>query len=585
MNRTSFGALVQRYRRVFSLSHAVAASAVLLPACGSGGEIFTTSIGSITIVEVVVGNDAQDFHYTTVGAGLSAFSLDDDPTDGSLSDSKAFVSLLANISYTITVGAVSGWAAPVTTCSQSGSGTTAMGSVPMGVSMVLTAGSNVTCVFTHARALGSITIVKDAVPNSAQDFAFTHSIASSPGFSLDDDADGTLANQRVFPSLIAGTYTFAETPVAGWALTSVVCSPSAGTSTNPGTGALTVTLAAAANVSCVFTNTQQATGTLTIIKDAQPDDAQDFHFAVVGAGLSAFDLDDDPSDGTLPSSKTFTGLAAGVNFTVTEDAVAGWTVPSIQCIVAVPGSTTTFTDQLNRTFTVNLEAGANVTCTFTNVPSAPVTGSITIVKDADPNGAQDFAFTHSIASSPGFSLDDDADGTLSHQRVFPGLIAGTYTFAETAVAGWTLASVVCTPSGGTSSVLGAGTLTVVLAAGANVSCTFTNVAATGTLTIIKSAVPNDPQDFHFTTTGGAGLTDFDLDDDPSDGSLANSITFILPAGAYSISEGAVAGWTLQNITCTQGGAANSNVTGSVPIINVTLGAGGTLTCTFNNTKP
>ena len=110
------------------------------------------------------------------------------------------------------------------------------------------------------------------------------------------------------------------------------------------------------------------TGTLTIIKDAQPNDPQDFHFTTVGAGLSPFDLDDDGTNANpLSNSITFTNLAAGIPFTVTEDAVSGWTVPSIQCLVAVPGLTTTFTDQLNRTFTVNLEAGANVTCTFINV--------------------------------------------------------------------------------------------------------------------------------------------------------------------------------------------------------------------------
>ena len=113
-------------------------------------------------------------------------------------------------------------------------------------------------------------------------------------------------------------------------------------------------------------------GTLTIIKDAQPNDPQDFHFATIGAGLSAFDLDDDGTNANpLSNSITFTNLAAGIPFTVTEDAVSGWTVPSIQCLVAVPGLTTTFTDQLNRTFTVNLEAGANVTCTFINVKTTP----------------------------------------------------------------------------------------------------------------------------------------------------------------------------------------------------------------------
>ena len=121
---------------------------------------------------------------------------------------------------------------------------------------------------------------------------------------------------------------------------------------------------AANNQSCV-TNTV-ATGTLTIVKDAQPDDPQDFNFTTVGNLLIPFDLDDDgPGGSPMPNSRTFT-VTSGVNYTVTEGAVSGWTTNSIQCLFAVPGLTTTFTDQLNRTFTVNLTPGANVTCTFTN---------------------------------------------------------------------------------------------------------------------------------------------------------------------------------------------------------------------------
>ena len=431
---------------------------------------------------------------------------------------------------------------------------------------------------------GSITIVKDAQPNDAQDFTFTPSVATIPAFPLDDDSDPTLSHQRVISGLPAGSYTFTETQVSGWTLASIVCTPSAGTTTNVVTGAATIVLAAGANVTCTFTNTKL--GTLTIVKDAQPDDPQDFTFTTVGAGLSAFDLDDDPTNGTLLSSKTFTNLAAGVSFTVTEGAVAGWTVPSIQCIVAVPGTTTTFTDQLNRTFTVNLEAGANVTCTFTNVRTTPTTGSITIVKDAQPNDAQDFTFTPSVATIPAFPLDDDSDPTLSHQRVISGLPAGSYTFTETQVSGWTLASIVCTPSAGTTTNVVTGAATIVLAAGANVTCTFTNTKL-GTLTIVKDAQPDDPQDFTFTTVG-AGLSAFDLDDDPTNGTLLSSKTFTnLAAGvSFTVTEGAVAGWTVPSIQCIV--AVPGTTTTFTDQLNrtftVNLEAGANVTCTFINVK-
>ena len=47
---------------------------------------------------------------------------------------------------------------------------------------------------------------------------------------------------------------------------------------------------------CTYTNKQDAT--VTIRKDAVPDNAQDFHYQVTGSGLTQFDLDDD-ADPTL----------------------------------------------------------------------------------------------------------------------------------------------------------------------------------------------------------------------------------------------------------------------------------------------
>lgn len=315
-----------------------------------------------------------------------------------------------------------------------------------------------------APATGTITIVKDAQPNDAQDFAFTSNQATIAPFPLDDDSDGTLSNQRVFANLGVGSYTFTETQVSGWTLASIVCTPASGTSANLGTGTASITLAAGDNITCTFINTKAASGTLTIVKEAQPgSDPQDFHFSTVGTGLSDFDLDDDGTAANpLSSSKTFSNLAAGIPFTVTEAAVSGWTVPSIQCLVAVPGLTTTFTDQLNRTFTVNLEAGANVTCTFINVKTAPVTGQICGVKfnDLDGDGVQDagdlglpnWQIGLNIATTPPVLTG------IKGEYCFSGLPAGTYTIAETPQAPWQQTF----PSS-------PGTHTVVLAAGQNLN--------------------------------------------------------------------------------------------------------------------
>src|SRR5450756_1150294 len=140
----------------------------------------------------------------------------------------------------------------------------------------------------------------------------------------------------------------------------------------------------------------------------------------------------------------------------------------------------------------------------------PTTGTITVIKNTVPDGPQDFSFTIAgglYAST--FSLDDDANDTLSNTYVFGGL-PGTYTVTEGAVTGYTL-----TNGGTTSSDLYAATVwnlpartaTVTLGAGGSATVTFTNThiaptPTTGTITVIKNTVPDGPQDFSFTTTGG-----------------------------------------------------------------------------------
>jgi hypothetical protein len=64
---------------------------------------------------------------------------------------------------------------------------------------------------------------------------------------------------------------------------------------------------------------------------------------------------------------------------------------------------------------------------------------------------------------------------------------------------------------------------------------------------VKTARPDDdPQDFRFAGSFGP----FDLDDDASDATLPDSITFSgLRAGAYSVSETLIAGWRVVEIVC------------------------------------
>lgn len=127
----------------------------------------------------------------------------------------------------------------------------------------------------------------------------------------------------------------------------------------------TITPAAGDAKSCSITNTRK--GKITIIKDAQPNDLQDFAF---GGTLSAFSLDDDAAvsggDDTLLNTKLFDKLTTGQDYVFTEtEPNQYWTLDGISCengTFTVNGTTLTVT---------NLQPAANVTCTFANLKLGP----------------------------------------------------------------------------------------------------------------------------------------------------------------------------------------------------------------------
>ena len=351
-------------------------------------------------------------------------------------------------------------------------------------------------------ATGTITVQVDAQPDDAQDFSYTAAGAglSPTSFSLDDDTNATLSHQRVYSNVTPGSgYSFTQGAVpAGWDLSSSTC--------NDGSPITNVNVSAGEHVTCTFTNKRR--GQIIVIEDAQPDDAQDFAFTA-GGGLSptTFSLDDD-ADGTLSNTRTFTSVVARNAYTLAQTPTpSGWAPASASCSDGSP--------------VTNIDVGPTetVTCTFVSQKQ----GSVTIVKDAQPNDAQDFAFTAAGGLSPStFSLDDDSDGTLSNTRAFPNVNAGTYSVSETLPSGWTQSGATCSD--------GSPITAIAVSAGENVTCTFTNQKQ-GQIIIIEDATPNDPQDFNFTAGGGLTPTTFTLDDD-ADPTFSNTRTFPnVPAGS------------------------------------------------------
>jgi hypothetical protein len=170
---------------------------------------------------------------------------------------------------------------------------------------------------------------------------------------------------------------------------------------------------------------------------------------------------------------------------------------------------------------------SDIVCVITNTASS----SITIVKDAIPNSAQDFSFTATGNGVSNFALDDDADPTLSNQKVFSGLNAGSYSFTEGTVSGWDFDNISCT-QGSTVQKNGT-TVTITLSSGQNVTCTYTN-RQRGHIVVNKVTSPaNDPTSFPITATSSTSGT---ITGGGSASVTTNApVTYDVSQGTYAVS--------------------------------------------------
>ena len=281
--------------------------------------------------------------------------------------------------------------------------------------------------------------------------------------------------------------------------------------------------------------------TITIVKDAIPNDAQDFGFTSTGGLVPAsFSLDDD-ADATLSTTQVIENVKPG-QYTVTESAVSNWALTDITCddddSTGVLGT---------RTATINVAPVESVTCTFTNTRY----GRILVDKVTNPGGSsQSFEFDPSYGAN--FFLTDAATPNDS------GLLApGTYSVAETNIpAGWDLTGATCSDGSPVDAIS--------LALNETVTCTFTN-RQDGKIIVDKVTDPSgSSQSFEFDPSYGPN---FSL----TDAATPNDSGFLDP-GSYSVVELTPDGWDLSSVSCSDGSANTA----------INLGAGETVTCTFNN---
>lgn len=340
-------------------------------------------------------------------------------------------------------------------------------------------------------------------------------------------------------TLEPGMYQISEQVPEDWELTNVNCD--GGSPVYSGNSVHHVTLAAADDVTCTFINAEQI-ATLIVEKQTDPDGA---------SGSFTFTSDVGDLNGDLSDDGTLTAQVEPGTYTVTEsDPASAFVLTDITC-----DDSDSTGDTGTRTATFVAAAAETITCVFTNTQQP---GSIEVVKTVVGAPPEDeWAFSGDLGN---FTLPATGGSTT-----FADVAAGSYLISETAVPGYTQ-SVSCD-----SGESGTGSVTVNLAPGEEVVCTFTNSAQQATLIIEKVTRPESATAFSFTSDIPGGAT-FELTDDGTD--TDNTISFTVDAGTYQISEEATAGWTLTSQDCSNGDTAAA----------VTLTPGESVTCTFANAQ-
>jgi plastocyanin len=221
-------------------------------------------------------------------------------------------------------------------------------------------------------------------------------------------------------------------------LTGLVCVGDSDANVSLATRQATLDVDAGESITCTYTNKQDAT--VTIIKNAVPDDPQDFGYTVSGAGLSAFTLDDDGNDGNgvagdFNNETVFT--IGGSDFgakTVTETLpVTGWDLTALACSEGTTNLTTGVAS-----FTV--DPGDTITCTYTNTKR----GKVEVVKTVSGAAPGGMTFTFQIrtgasADAVGTVVASATTDPVTGAANFGGLLLqpGTYQFCETnMMPGW-----------------------------------------------------------------------------------------------------------------------------------------------------
>jgi hypothetical protein len=214
----------------------------------------------------------------------------------------------------------------------------------------------------------------------------------------------------------------------------------------------------------------------------------------------------------------------------------------------------------------------------TNIPSGSATGAATFCKTADTTG---ITTTFTLNDSAGV----DTPCVSANYEGITNVHAGSYTVTEGAEpSGFVFQGLSVTTSGGASGAQDGVIPTqadITVVPDSVVTATYTNQAQ-GEIKIIKQTVPSGSStSFGYSTSGGLSPSTFNLTGQV--GSNTQDYTGVAP-GTYAVTETVTGGWSLKDLSCTASGAgSNGSQDGTTNTqADITLAAGGLVTCTYTN---
>ena len=414
-------------------------------ACGDAGETSVVNrgpLGEISIVKVANPAGPTTFDFDTAGSAPAlvpaTFTLADPAQAGGPSNEQDYPSL-TNGSYVFTETEPAGWSLNALDCSGNTNSTVTKDTANNKVTVDLVGAEHVTCTYTNNKD-ASITIVKNAVPDSSQSFGFSAPSLNPNSFSLVDDGINPKTASTTYSKVTPGTYTVSENVTAGWNLNSISCSdPTANSTGNTGTRTATINVAVGEDITCTFTNNKPTSSNppvphpgINIVKDgpalAHVGDTVHYTFAVTNVGdvpLTGIVVSDPRCD-AAPTLDSITGGNQDTTLDLTET----W---HYSCDHVV---TSADPDPLPNTATVTAAQGVSDQSSHSVDIIHP---AITIVKTANPTSAAvgtTITYTYTVTNSgdvtlTNVSVDDDK---LGHIGDIATLAAGqTVTLTKTAV--------------------------------------------------------------------------------------------------------------------------------------------------------